>query len=163
MVKKWMVCLWILVFLAGCGRQETLETVGDVWDVPAMAVPRSILVDLPEDAVAGVLEGDAGRIYMGDGYEIMLQTLEAGDLDRTIQELCGKKREELTVLERENGAFKRYEFVWAAAGETGEQLGRSVILDDGNYHYCLSVLRCADPDQTPHIVWSQVFQSFDLE
>ena len=58
--------------------------------------------------------------------------------------------------------MKRYEFVWAAAGEDGERLGRGVILDDGSYHYCLTAMRPADPEKTSQIVWSQVFQSFGL-
>ena len=75
---------------------------------------------------------------------------------------CGRGKEELTVMETQQGDYKRYEFVWAAAGETGEQLGRAVILDDGNYHYCLSVLRPANPEVPSQVVWSQVFQSFSL-
>ena len=58
--------------------------------------------------------------------------------------------------------MKRYDFVWASAGENGDMLGRAVILDDGNYHYCLSVQRPADPEKTSQVVWSQVFQSFSL-
>ena len=57
---------------------------------------------------------------------------------------------------------KRYDFVWASAGENGDQLGRAVILDDGNYHYCLSVLRDADTTEKSQIVWRDVFDSFKL-
>ena len=139
-----------------------METVADVWDVPAMANPREILVDLPEDAAASVLESDAGCIYMGEDYEILLETMEAGDLDGTLRKLCGKGKEELTVLEREQEGLKRYEFVWAAAGETGEQLGRCAVLDDGSYHYCLTVLYPAEAEKTSNVAWSEVFQSFSV-
>ena len=133
-MKKLFFCLLFTALLAGCAGEETMETLGDVWDVPAMAVPRQILVDLPEDAAASVLESDAGCIYMGEDYEILLETMEAGDLDGTLRKLCGKGKEELTVLEREQEGLKRYEFVWAAAGETGEQLAfTNVIFQNMDY------------------------------
>ena len=47
-MKKLFFCLLFTALLAGCAREETMETLGDVWDVPAMAVPRQILVDLPD-------------------------------------------------------------------------------------------------------------------
>ena len=161
-MKKLVICLALLPLLTGCAGQQTVETVADVWDVPAMAEPRQILVDLPQDAAAGAMESDAGRIYLADDYEIFLETMPSGDLDATLRALCGRGKEELTVMETRQEDYKRYEFVWAAAGETGEQLGRAVILDDGNYHYCLSVLRPSDPVQTSQVVWSEVFQSFSL-
>ena len=161
-MKKLFFCLLFTALLAGCAGEETMETLGDVWDVPAMAVPRQILVDLPEDTAAGVLESDAGRIYIADDYEIMLETMESGDLDGTMRQLCGRGKDELTVLETRQDDLKRYEFVWATAGERGEQLGRAVVLDDGNYHYCLSVLRPENAEETSQVVWSQVFQSFAL-
>lgn len=161
-MKKLFVYLALLPLLAGCAGKPMMETVADVWDVPAMAEPREILVDLPENAAAGVMESDAGRMYLADDYEIFLETMASGDLDATLRALCGRGKEELTVMETQQGDYKRYEFVWAAAGETGEQLGRAVILDDGNYHYCLSVLRPANPEVPSQVVWSQVFQSFSL-
>ena len=49
----------------------------------------------------------------------------------------------------------------STAGEQGERLGRGVILDDGDYHYCLTVLQDADVTDC-QIVWSEVFRTFDL-
>ena len=65
-------------------------------------------------------------------------------------------------METAAGGVARHEFVWAAAGETGEQLGRGVILDDGNYHYCLSVLHKTAPEEKTQISWDRVFASFCL-
>ena len=56
----------------------------------------------------------------------------------------------------------RYEFVWVSAGEKGDRLGRGVVLDDGSYHYCMSVLRDADNPKKSQVVWSDVFSSFSL-
>ena len=70
--------------------------------------------------------------------------------------------EALTVLETEQDGAKRYDFVWASAADQGEQLGRAVILDDGSYHYTMTVLRDADTTESLQVVWSDVFGSFSL-
>ena len=136
-----------------------METVSDEWVLPVMAQPGEIFVELPEDLVAPVLQQDSRQLYMGPDYEIMLETLSAGDLNATIRALSGYEKEQLTVLETRQGDIDRYEFVWTTAGEQGDRLGRAVILDDGTYHYCMSVLR--DPGDTP-VPWKNVFGSFAL-
>ena len=161
MKKLFLAAALGAILLCGCGRQETLETVADVWDVPAMAAPRQIVVELPEGTGAETLEGDTGRLYVTDDYTLSVETLEAGDLDATLRQLTGRGKEDLTVLETRQGDAKRYEFVWAAAGETGEMLGRGVVLDDGNYHYCMSLLRPAE--EVSQILWNPVFESFSLD
>lgn len=162
MKRRVLIAMLAALFLAGCGKTETMETVADEMDVPVLAQPRKISVELPGQAEAA-LETDAGQLYVTDDYEIAVETLDGGDLNGTLQALSGRTAEELTVLEtRTEDGMKRYEFVWACAGEEGDRLGRAVILDDGNYHYCLSVQRPADPEKTSQVVWSQVFQSFSL-
>lgn len=158
-MKQWMGICLLAVMLCGCRAEETLETVSDEWVVPAMAQPREISVRLPDDAVAPVLEQEGRRLYMGRDYEIMVETMSAGDLNDTIRTLSGYEKEQLTVLETRQADADRYDFVWTTAGETGERLGRAVILDDGNYHYCMSALR--DPGDTL-VVWRDVFGSFSL-
>ena len=148
-----------MILLSGCNAEETLETVSDEWIVPAMAQPREVSVRLPEDLVLPVLEQEGRQLYMGPNYEIMLETMAAGDLQATIRNLSGYEQEQLTILETDQGEWNRYEFVWTAAGEQGHRLGRAVILDDGDYHYCMSVLRDAEESL---IVWQDVFQSFSL-
>ena len=145
--------------LCGCGAEQTLETVSDEWMVPAMAQPREVSVRLPEDLVLPVLEQEGRRLYMGQDYEIMLETMAAGDLRSTIRNLSGYERQQLTVLKTDQGDWDRYEFVWTAAGEQGHRLGRAVILDDGDYHYCMSALRDAGESL---VVWQEVFSSFTL-
>ncbi len=158
-MKQWMGICLLAVMLCGCRAEETLETVSDEWVVPAMAQPREISVRLPDDAVAPVLEQEGRRLYMGRDYEIMVETMSAGDLNDTIRTVSGYEKEQLTVLETRQADADRYDFVWTTAGETGERLGRAVILDDGNYHYCMSALR--DPGDTL-VVWRDVFGSFSL-
>ena len=161
-MKKWIGLVFAVILLTGCAPEETLETVADEWDVSAMAQPKQITVELPGEDLSSALENEAGRIYLSDDYEITVETLAAGDLDATLRTVSGHSRDELTVMETRTDGLRRYDFVWATAGEKGEQLGRGVILDDGSYHYVLTVLRDADPEKTSQIVWSEVFQSFAL-
>ena len=158
-VKRWGCICLLVILLSGCKAEETLETVSDEWIVPVMAKPREISVRMPEDLVLPVLEQEGRQLYMGPNYEIMLETMAAGDLQATIRNLSGYEQEQLTILETDQGEWNRYEFVWTAAGEQGHRLGRAVILDDGDYHYCMSVLRDAGESL---VVWQDVFQSFSL-
>ena len=158
-MKRWLWMIVLAVLLCGCKAEETLETVTDEWIVPAMAQPREISVRLPENTVLPVMEQDGRKLYMGQNYEILLETLAAGDLNDTIRTISGFEKEQLTVLQTRQEELDRYEFVWTATGERGELLGRAVILDDGDYHYCMTVLRDAVESI---VVWQDVFSSFAL-
>lgn len=160
-MKKWWLLLMICAMLSGCGAEETFETVSDEI-LEVAAVQRQILVELPPEAAAPASESDAGTIYICDGYEIMLQTLTGGDLDATLRAVSGYGREELTVVESRQGDYKRYDLVWACAGEEGERIGRGAVLDDGSYHYVLCVLSDADRVQEYEEVWSALFSSYSL-
>lgn len=155
---------WILAALAfllcGCGAEETFETVADDLVQAVMATPRQISVQLPENAVSPVLESEGEQVYLCDGYEIIVETRDAGDVGATIRAVSGYEKKELTVVETQWQDVTRYEFVWAAAGENGDRLGRAVLLDDGMYHYCLSVIRDASLSENSQIVWNEVFSSF---
>ncbi len=160
MLKNLMILLCAALLFTGCGAQETFETVADELYLPAMATPGEIAVDLPQDAVAPVSNQEGEQLYLCRDYEILIETRSAGDVNSTIRALSGYGREDLTVMETQWLDVTRYEFVWACAGEEGDRLGRGVILDDGNYHYCMSVLR--DAQGADQIVWDRVFSSFQL-
>ena len=161
MKKVWAI-LPLVLLLGGCGSAETLETISDEWLQPVMATPRNISVRLPDEAAAPVMETDTELIYLCEDYEIVLETMSSGDLGKTIQHICGYEKENLTIMHTGMDGVERYEFVWASAGETGEQLGRAVILDDGQYHYCLSALRDAAKETVTQAQWNDVFRSFQL-
>lgn len=160
-MKKWMLLLCLPLMLCGCSAEETFETIADEQVLSVMASPRQITVELPEGTAAPVLEREGEQVYLCEAHEIMLETRSAGDLTGTIRSICGYEKEDLTVMETQWQDVTKYEFVWAAAGETGDRLGRAVILDDGQYHYCMSVLRDA---QGAHgsADWDRVFASFTL-
>lgn len=161
-MKTFWIVAALCLLLTGCATQETLETLADDMVQPVMAQPRQIAVDLPDNAVAPVLESDSEQVYFCEEYQILVETLSAGDLDATVRNLSGCDREKLTLIETEQDGAKRYDFVWAAAGEKGDLLGRAAILDDGSYHYCLSVLRDADTTENTQVIWRNVFDSFAL-
>lgn len=162
MVRNCVLLLLMTLLLAGCGAEETFETIADELVQPVMARPGHISVQLPGETALPVIENDSGRIYVCNDYEIVVQTLDGGDLDKTMQTVSGMEKENLTVMETFSDGVSRYEFVWASAGETGDQTGRGAILDDGNYHYCLSVLCNAENGEKTQINWDQVFSSFCL-
>ena len=158
-MKRWLCCLLPVLMLCGCGAEETLETVADEWMVPAMAQPREVALRLPEDLAMPVMEESDRKMYLGEDYEIMVETMASGDLDATLRSLTGYPADRLTVIRTSQNDADRFDFVWTAAGEQGERLGRGAILDDGDYHYCLSVLRDGDERK---VVWQDVFASFSL-
>lgn len=140
-MKKFVLILILVLMLTGCGAQETFETVGDVYDVNASTVLYEVQLSLPEDALLSAMEAEDGsKIYLCDNYTVMVQTMAAGDFDRTVKELSGFSREDLTVMQTAENGVKKYETVWCATGEGEDQVCRSVILDDGNYHYCVTVM-----------------------
>ena len=137
-----MIWIWALLalMLTGCAAAETFETVSDAAVLPVMAQPREILLELPENAAAPVLDNEEQQLYMGETYELMVQTMPGGNLSGTVQTLTGYEKEKLTVMETQWQNVTRYDFVWVSAGEDGDRLGRGAILDDGNCHYCLTLL-----------------------
>ncbi len=156
-----MFWIWALlpILLTGCAAEETFETISDEVILPVMAQPREISVQLPEEAALPVLENGDQQIYVCENYEILLETMGAGDLNATVRSLSGYEKDQLTVLETQWEAVTRYDFVWASAGEAGDRLGRAVILDDGQYHYCMSLLRDAE-EEDQREVWDALFASF---
>lgn len=161
-MRKILAMFGILLLLSGCAAEEAAETVSDEWVEPILAEPREIALDLPGDASVCAMESGSGRLYLSEGYEIAVQTLSAGDLDGTFRTLTGFSGEDMTVVKTRASDADRYEFVWAAEGERGDRLGRGVLLDDGSYHYCLTVLQDVDSMAACQVIWSQVLQSFQL-
>lgn len=140
-MKKLCCVLLVAIMLTGCGVQSAFETIGDMLDTPVMALKREVRLQLPKEATAPALQSeDGGKLYLCDGYTLTVQTLSAGDLDRTMREVTGFSKDQLTVMETEQMDTRRYDCVWSAAAEEGEQVARSVILDDGYYHYAVTVM-----------------------
>jgi hypothetical protein len=162
-MKLVAIIVAVLLLFCGCAAEETYETVMDVWEEVPAPEAKSICVDLPGESAMPVMESDGGRVYVSSEYEIYVQTMPGGDIGATIEEMSGHPRESLTVLSTMQDDAMRYDFVWATAGEGGDLLGRGIILDDGSYHYTMTVLRDADTVQSSTVVWDAVFSSFRLD
>lgn len=160
-MKKCLLIALCALLLCGCSTVEVMETVADEWEIPVAARPREISLELPGEALTCAMQSDTGRMYFGDSYEISVQTMTSGDLNATLEALTGFSRNNVTVMQTRNDGVDRWEFAWAAAGERGDRIGRGVILDDGDYHYCMTVLQDADVKDC-QIVWSEVFRTFEL-
>ena len=161
MKKLWMIAA-LGILLAGCGAEATYETVADEVVQAVMAEPAGIHLTLPEETMLPAMETDAGTIYLCDGYDIMVQTLDGGDLNETVRTISGCNLADLTVMQTETGGITRYEFVWTAAGETGQQVARAAILDDGSYHYVLSSVTAAEEFEEYREIWNGIYESFYL-
>lgn len=161
MKKCWMIVIALL--LTGCGAQQTLETVSDVYVQPVSATVQQVIVDVPQDASVAVLQNDeAGKLYLCDGYTVTVQTMEAGDLEKTLRTVTGYSKEELRILRTQQENVKRYECVWTAAGEAEPQVGRACVLDDGDYHYIVTVMAGESLAGELSQTWQEVFDSFRL-
>lgn len=161
-MKKCVFLLLICVLLSGCTAEETFETIADDL-VQSVAAPMAqMILVLPEDAAVPASESEDGQLYLCDGYEILVQTMAAGDLDATLRSVTGYSREELTLMQTGYNGIKRYDLVWSCLGENGDRVGRAAILDDGSYHYVLSVLTDADRAREFEKVISDLFESYSL-
>ena len=161
LLKRMCCCVLLACLLTGCGGEATFETVDDE-QVMSTAIPKVIQVDLPEDTVLPVMETDTGELYICKDFEVSLQTLPGGDLNATIQTLCGFDAEAVDLVETVTDCITRYDFVWASAGETGDQVGRSAVLSDGIYHYCVTAMAPADRGAEYQEIWQGMFETITL-
>lgn len=156
MKKCWMILL--AVFLTGCSAEPTFETLTDVCDLTVSAPAKQILMELPDSAQVPALQSEGGTLYFCDDMTVCVQTLEGGDLDRTVQALTGYDKDDLQLMASYAPEGKCYECVWTAAGEGQMQVGRARIIDDGSYHYAVTVLM---PEETAGQLQSTVQQMLD--
>ena len=156
---KVLCVLLALLLFSGCAARETFETVSDWYYEPAISAGM-IQVSLPGDAAVLASSDDGGSVYLCEGYILCLQTLTSGDLDKTLRMVTGFGANRLQLIQTNQSGITRYDFVWAAAGEDGDQLCRGAILDDGNFHYTLSVMSDADEAEDYIEIWDKIFASF---
>ena len=159
-MRRIIVLILVALLLGGCGRQETFETLNDEYLRPVMVEQRRILVDVDEDAL--VLQGQNGTAYLCDGYSVTTQVLSAGNLNGTVKTLTGFEADELTVMQTASVGYSRYACAWSASSESGVVVGKAVILDDGMYHYCITVIADAAAADTLQEVMDSIFDSVTL-
>ena len=128
-MKKLLV-LMLMLFLCGCGAQESFETVSDEMVLPVLAQPREILLTLPEETLLPAMESDGRTLYLCNGYDVAVQTFSSGDLDGTIREISGFGKDELTIMETTSGDCRCTQPF--RKGESGADLRHSRILQRKN-------------------------------
>lgn len=158
-MRKLCVLLAMILALTGCAGTETFETVDDAVVQSVMAQPKQIQLTLPEETVLPAMETDNSTVYMCREFDVSVQTLDGGDLVKTIQTISGFSKEDLSVIETERAGLLCYEFVWSAAGELDEQVCRCMILDDGSYHYVVTAMVDADLAGEYQQMWNGMFET----
>ncbi len=163
-MRKILVLGMLLALLSGCGEQKSFETVMDTDVEQPQARAMQPVVNLPSEAISQVFsEEEAGQVYFCDEYMLTVEVLQGGDLQKTVQEVTGFAMDQLPILQTVQGDAKRYVCAWSAAGESGEQIGRMCILDDGSYHYVLTAM--ADAEAAGELTqgpWKEIFNSFRI-
>lgn len=161
-MKKGLLVAAICCLLVGCSTQKEFETVSDVY-APELPQKQQVVLTLPKEATTPAFSGeDAGELYLCDGYVLTVQTLPGGDLDKTLRELTGFSRDALRLVETQRQGVRRYDCVFTSAGEGENQINRVVVLDDGSYHYAVSVM--AGESQTGKLTstWQKLLESVTL-
>ena len=162
-MKKLVCLLLLMTTLCGCGNmsEPVFETIADEIEKPVAAEPKPMAVWLPDDAAAQTMaDGETGECYTWGECELRLQTLSGGDIRATLQKLTGLSPDRLTVMEYQRDGLQLYQTVWSATGEEGITLGRCMVADDGDYHYCISLLSPEEADIGED--FAQICASLDL-
>ena len=163
-MKRLLITALSIFCLAGCGVQETFETVEDTLVQPVLAPGYQVQLSLPESVAIPTMDnGTGGKLYLCDGYTVTVQTFSAGSLDDTLQEVAGYPRETLTLIETAQGDFVRYDCAWSSMGEGENQVCRGVILDDGTHHYVVTVMAPESEAGAFRETWQKLLSSITLD
>ena len=65
-------------------------------------------------------------------------------------------------MQTRRGSADCYECVWTGAGEGGDQMCRAMVLDDGRFHYAVTVMAAADDAGDLAKTWQTIFDSVKL-
>ena len=156
-MKRLWIILLLCALLCGCASAPTFETLGE--DIhQAVNTWKQTVVSVPEGAKEVACENGSYRVC--DTFDLQVQTLPGGDLNATVHALSGYDASALTVLTSGMGQMVRYEWVWTAMSEAGQMLCRSLVLDDGAYHYCLTAIGPAELGENLNSCWNDIFSSF---
>lgn len=160
-MKLAVVLMVLMLLLPGCLTKPDYETMSDSYIRPAEPAAGEVSLLLPVDAEVVEAEHERnGKLWICEDYWVCLQTMDAGDMESTLRELTGYGSEQLSIFCVDTGEQKRYECVWLSAGETGDQINRAVILDDGSYHYALTLHTAAEDAGALAGQWQNIITTF---
>lgn len=162
-MKKWIVSVLLVsaVVLCGCSV-ENFEPMLDVHSPSDQVTPQKMQIKLPEDAALSVMYGETGTLYYGENYEVSIETYPSGNISQTMCNVTGRKMEELTVMQIPVAQGNSYRCGWSVTDGEGDRIGQCIIIDDGRYHYCLSVLADADAASELRPIIETVLNSYSF-
>lgn len=160
-MKKLLYVLFLGLLLTGCGEPEAFETMSDQYLVPETPEAQNTSFWLPEGAALQVSGGE-GELYLCDDFTVSVQTFSSGDLDATLRSVTGYGKDRLSLLQWKTAQGTRTDCAWASVGEAGDLVARTLVLDDGNYHYTLTVQADAEKAADLAATWADMFHSFKL-
>lgn len=161
-MKRFCLVLMLSVVLCGCSQKD-YETRCAACVAEEATAPGIIGIYLPDELSAPVMstvEGD--KLYIADHYEVTLQTLNGGDIDATLKSCTGFDSSNLTVVETVKDGLKRYDSAFTSLGEGAQTVGRLTVLDDGKYHYVLTVTADRAHGVEMTAAWQQLSDSFQV-
>ena len=162
-MKKFWVIPLIALLLCACSKETMLETVNDELAEPVVAAVQRVELHLPPELSTPALQSqENGTLYLCDDYSVTVQTMQSGDLIKTIRTATGLDKDNLQIQTTRQDDVKRHQFMWTANGEQGIQVGRTCILDDGVYHYVLTALAEEEAAGQVQQAWREIFASFCL-
>ena len=65
-------------------------------------------------------------------------------------------------MKTERNGLSAYEYVWSAAGECEEQMCRGIILDDGAFHYAVTVMADYSQAGEQQQTWQELLNSVTI-
>lgn len=162
-MKKLLIIPLLAMLLAGCGGEKTMETISDVQAAPVAATMQRVQLQLPPELSAPALQSqENGTLYLCDDYSVTVQTVDSGDLQKTVRNVTGMDMKDLQLQTTRKGDAKCYQWVWTTNGENGIQVGRGCVLDDGSYHYVLTAMADEAVAGQVQPAWREIFASFCL-
>lgn len=141
-MKRILLCLMVGMMLGGCASEPVYETIGNAMeDTRPVSAPGTIELTLPEDAQMQVIDDEYGsKSYRIGDWEVWTQICDGGDINATLEQLTGISAEALTVMEYRLQDMPCSEVAWITTTDEGSLVCRTAVLDDGNYHYCISLM-----------------------
>lgn len=158
-MKRMILLVICVLLLSGCSTEQTMETLSDDLSVSAAAEASKIFISVDEENAAVFYDGNGGELYLCEGYTVAVQTLVGGDVARSVELLTGFSKEDLTVMQTLRDGLTAYEYVWCAAGEREDQICRGMLIDDGTYHYAVTVMADYTLAGQMQDTWQTVFDS----
>lgn len=160
-MKKLLIIILMLCLLTACGGGQERETLQDEY-IPLQEMPMQVSLTLPEDATMQTIAGAEGKLYLCGSFTATVQTLQGGDLSRTVADTTGYDFSRLNLIKTEKDGITCYRCSWTTAGEGGQQVARTLILDDGNFHYAVTVMASEENAGELSEIWQEIFNSVTL-